>query len=137
MPQIRYTAVDRGFLASGHSAATAYTFDIRFTRSPRTQEAKGVFEETLGGADESYLFAIQIKHSIQTDLVFTSGSPSAVDIFEEFLSSVANREPFEIDFTGYSGSSGTFVDVSMTGNTVTDTQVSGVAKTYSFQVKLL
>lgn len=135
MPQIRYTAVDRGFLASGHSATTEYTFDIDFEAYPRRQRNNGDFERTLGGQYEGYLFSIDVTYQIQTDIRYLSGSPSQVAVMEEFLSSVANHETFEIDFTGYSGSSGTFVDVVLISETVTDSHVGGVAKKYAFEVQ--
>lgn len=132
MPVITYVAVDRGELASGHSATTQYQIETGFEDFPRTQVPKGSFDETLSGRPEGWLDAMQWEYSITTGLVL----PADVEDWRELFSSVANREEFQIDFTGTIASPGTDIDVWLQGSSVTERQIGSAGVQYEFKVKV-
>lgn len=131
MPVITYTAVDRGRLASGHSAATQYQIEANFESYPESMIPKGVFEETLDGTPEGYLEALQFEHQIQSDIVLLADR----EHWRELFSSVAATEEFAIDFTGTIASPDTDVTVHLVPNSVREIQIGGVAVKYSFTVR--
>ncbi len=106
MPTITYTAIDRGRLKSGHTASTSYKIELDFESFPEQQIRKGEFAETLDGTQEVWLDALQYQYQIQTEYLPNTGSNSREDM-QEFFSSVAAGETFQVDFTGTIASPGT------------------------------
>lgn len=130
MSVVTYVAVDRGRLAGGHSASTQYQIECFFEAYPETQVSKGIRDEALDGTPEGWLDAVQYEYQIRTDLVLSGDR----DNWQEFFSSVANAETFQLDFTGTIASPGTDVDVFLVG-TVVETQVGGAGHRYAFRAK--
>jgi hypothetical protein len=133
MPVITYSAVNRGRLVGGHSAGNQYQIECDFQEFPETMEAKGIRDETLDGTPEGWLDALQYSYQIRTDLVL----PADVGDWREFLSSVANSETFQIDFTGTISSPGVDVDVFLDSRAVYEQQLGAAGYRYSFKVKAL
>lgn len=131
MPVITYIAVDRGELAGGHSASTEYQIETHLEQFPRRRIHKGDFDETLDGTPEGYLDEIQFEYDIVTDLVL----PGARANWNEFFSSVANREQFQIDFTGTIASPGTDVNVWLVNDSIDEPQIGSAGFKYAFKVK--
>lgn len=131
MPVITYIAVDRGELVGGHSASTEYQIETNFEQFPRRRVHKGEFDETLDGTPEGWLDAIQFEYDIVTDLIL----PAARANWAEFFSSVANREQFQIDFTGTIASPGTDVNVWLINDSLDEQQIVHIGYKYAFQVK--
>lgn len=132
MPVITYIAIDRGELASGHSATTQYQIECLLEGFSRTQARKGRIDETLSGSPEGWLDALQWEYDIQSSLVL----PADIEDWREFISSVINGEEFQIDFTGTIASPGTDVDVWLVSNSVQERQIGGAGVKYTFKVKV-
>ena len=132
MPVITYTAVDRGQLKSGHSAGTQYQIECDLQAFPRSSEATGQFDQTLDGTPEAYVDAYLTEWAITSDLIF----PSAIDDWREFLSSVAGREKFQLDFTGTIALPGTDIDVWLKTKRVSEQQLGAAGYQVSFAVQV-
>lgn len=131
MPVITYVAVDRGELASGHSATTQYQIQAQLQGYDRTTRAKGSFDETLSGRPEGWLDAFQREWAVVSDIIL----PTDLEDWREFFSSVANREQFQIDFTGTIASPGTDINVWLMDESLTERRLGNGAYQYSFRVK--
>ncbi len=132
MPRVQYTAVDRGRLASGHSASTSYTIEVDFEDFPESMIRKGEFSETLDGAVEGWLDAVVYAYNIRTDIVADADREDWLELF----SSVAGGETFQVDFTGTIASPGTYVTVALDGPRPTNEQhVLGYGWRFTFRCK--
>lgn len=133
MGVITYTAVDRGELASGHSAGTQYQLETQFQGFPRDIVPKGQIEETLDGTPEGWLDALQFEYEVVTDIILLAARPN----WREFFSSAVNGESFQIDFTGTIANPGQSIAVWMTSRRIREEQIGGTAVQYRFNVKRL
>lgn len=131
MPVITYTAVNRGFLAAGHSATQEYQIENAFQSFPITYGRRGRFRETLDGTPESYLYAVDRTWQIQTDLVYAANVP----LWDEFFTSVLAAETFEIDFTGTIASPGTDIEVYLVDDKIGRQQLHGNNASFQFTVR--
>lgn len=131
MPVITYVAVDRGELVGGHSATTEYQIQTNLEQFPRRRVNKGEFDETLDGTPEGYLDATVFEWDVVTDLVL----PAAIGNWDEFFSSVANREMFQIDFTGTIASPGTDKNVWLVNDAIDEPQIGSAGVKYTFKVR--
>lgn len=133
MPVITYTAVDRGFIASGHSATQQYQLENAFRAFPITHKRRGRYRETLDGTPEAYVYALERTWRIETDLIYAVN----VALWEEFFSSVLGCETFAVDFTGTVLSPGTDVDVFLVDGSISRQQLRGNNAAYQFTVRAL
>jgi hypothetical protein len=128
MPVITYTAVNRGRLASGHSASTQYQIECELESFPEVQISKGIRDETLDGTPEMWLDALLYEYQVRSDLVLNADKED----WQEFFSSVAAGEPFQIDFTGTIASPGTDIDLVMSTPRIQEQQIGGIGSKYTF-----
>lgn len=133
MPVITYIAKDRGELVPGHVAGQQYQIEIGLQSFPRDWQFNRNESETLDGTPESWLDAIQREWSLQTDYILAAN----IGAWREFFTSVANRETFQIDFTGTIANPGPSFDVTLVSSRIREEQHAGVAYTVSFIVKAL
>lgn len=131
MPVITYVAVDRGELASGHTATTQYQIETDLQQFDRKSIPKGSFDETLSGRPEGWLDAFQKEWSVVSDIIL----PADLEDWREFISSVCNREQFQIDPTGTIASPGTDINVWLTDREIPEPRILNAGYRYSFNVK--
>ena len=92
MAAIYYTANARATLIGGHSAGTAYSFDVKLREYLPAVDAPKTQHVTLGGAVETVL------RSYLTNAVAVLIWPNSNDAnMNEFLGSVAGGETWQID----------------------------------------
>lgn len=105
MASINYTAIDRGFLVSGHSASTSYDIDFSIDQLDESLNIMETTERSLSGYAESLYN--------RTDWMFTLQAVwlDADDVasFKEFITSCGAHETFSFDPTGTSGSPGSTI----------------------------
>lgn len=133
MSVFRYIAVDRGKLIDGHSAATEYSFDMPIAGLGTTVENKGRVQTSLSGKRYHTLHNIERSTSFTTTIIHRVQESQTVANIEEFLSSVAAGEAFEIDVYGSLASPGDFVNCVIDGQQSVEI-VDAVYLQYSFKV---
>jgi len=133
VPVITYIAKDRGELVPGHVAGGQYQIETELQAFPRRTIANRNDAETLDGTPESWLDSLQREWSVRTDIILAAN----IDVWREFISSVLNRETFQIAFTGTIANPGPSINVTLVSDSVEEEQLGGVAYQLSFIVKAL
>jgi hypothetical protein len=116
---VRVTYTAKRNLASGHSAAVAYSIDLYATVIPTlTPEVRQAV--AIDGTLETVLSRITRTYDVQTDFFTDSGSPSTLDLVNEWIASVMGGEQFEFDADRVPGGSAVApVDVTLAPGPVT------------------
>lgn len=97
MSAITYTAVDRGSLANGRVAGSAYIFDVGLNLWDLTTTRKKTQAISLSGSTETILHRLDRVANVATAPI---SDDDLIDQMREFLDSVAGGEPFIIDKYG-------------------------------------
>lgn len=133
MSVIRYTAIDRGKLISGHSEATEYSFEVPISSFGENTQSLGSVQTSLSGNRFQTLHSIERAASLSSSMLHRTNDSATIESMEEFLSSVAAGEPFEIDVYGSLASPGTFKNYALDGS-FSSSIAEFVFLQYSFQV---
>lgn len=89
-----YTAIDRGYLVSGHTVDDAYEIVIFGDPIDPSYESVGNQNESIDGTVEREHWNLRTEWRVQTDLIQTG---SELDSFMEFITSVIAGEEFTFD----------------------------------------
>lgn len=133
MSVIRYTAIDRGKLIDGHSELTEYSFDFPITAFDSNSENKGSIQTSLSGKKYHTLHQIERTSAFTSVLLHRVEDAGIIASLEEFFSSVAAGETFEIDVYGTLASPGTFNNYTIRGS-LSASVVDVTYLQYSFEV---
>lgn len=109
MSSITYTAIDRGNLATGHTAGLVYSIDFGAMELLPTRKSFKNESMSLDGSKESILLRVENYWQVNSGLV----TQSNLELWEEFFESVLNNETFTFDAYGTSGSPDNAVSVTM------------------------
>lgn len=133
MSVVTYTAVDRGRLVSGHSELTEYSFEMPVSSVSMSAQNQGTVQKSLSGKRFHTLHNIERSTSLTTILIHRIQESDVIDQIEEFLSSVAAGETFQIDLYGSLAFPGNVSTYAVDGPHSTEI-VDSVYLQYSFNV---
>lgn len=124
--RIRYTA--KRSLMAGHVVDTAYEFDLKISRRPRSNDFDKTEHRSVSGRTETY-FRRQDKFYDFTTIGYEDDSAEAAQLIE-FLDSVFDGTQFEVDVYGSIATPGTYVFYVAEGKNYQERIVGGEGSNY-------
>jgi len=134
MAFITYTAKDRGFLISGHSALSSYNLEFEINAYDEGMNIANVTQEAVDGTSETLLSNVQLNVSATATWLTDDDRLQ----FREFISSMAAGESFSFDPYGTVAvpSSTLYTDCRLTSNRITPNRTTSPGINQRFDVSL-
>jgi len=132
MSNVSYTAEDRGYIRSGHSAGTGYNFDFNVIQANETWKTDKRTSRAINGKTQTTVYSHDEGWAITSEYVLRGSTEW--DNWREFLSSVRNGESFSLDVYGANASPDNVQSVILDGNPSFNREGSTDYFTISFNV---